>query len=168
LQSIRPDHEELYARYRASIDFEGALSIRESLFGEDDTDKNIFKTKCISVFDSDKLIAGGYFDLGDRSAAAILNFSDPTYKKHSLGKHLMLISVEFIQSHGFETYYPGYVVAGHSKLNYKLFIGREAAQYFEPGSKTWKHFQDTILSREEYSERDKMRVILALLNGIGS
>lgn len=164
-QNIRPDHEELYSRYRASIDFDGALTIQEALFGGADAHKNIFKTKCISVFDCGKLIAGGYFDVGERAAAAILHFSDPAYKRHSLGKYLMLISIDFLRLNGFAFYYPGYLISGHPKMNYKLFIGREATQYFDPESKTWKDFQDGILSKEEYTEREILEVLLALLNG---
>jgi arginine-tRNA-protein transferase len=126
LVTIRPDHEALYTTYRQSIDFDGAYSIHHSLFGEEDTGKNLYKTKCISVYDQDNLIAGGYFDVGATSAASILHFFDPVYK-------------------GYEFYYPGYLVAGKDKMNYKLFIGREATQYFDPETISWKPFQENIL-----------------------
>lgn len=145
LDAIRPDHEALYSTYRESIDFDGAYSIHHSLFGEEDTGKNIFKTKCISVYDQDSLIAGGYFDVGATSAASILHFFDPLYKDYSLGKYLMLLTVDFLQSSGYEFYYPGYLVAGKDKMNYKLFIGKEATQYFDPETISWKPFQENIL-----------------------
>ncbi|MEQ1584482.1 MAG: arginine-tRNA-protein transferase [Cyclobacteriaceae bacterium] len=145
LDSIRPDHEALYTTYRKSIDFDGAYSIHQSLFGEEDTGKNIFKTKCISVYDQDSLIAGGYFDVGATSAASILHFFDPLYKDYSLGKFLMLLTVDFLRSSKYEFYYPGYLVAGIDKMNYKLFIGKEATHYFDPKTISWKHFQQNIL-----------------------
>jgi arginyl-tRNA--protein-N-Asp/Glu arginylyltransferase len=160
---IRPEHEELYSRYRGSIDFNGALTIHQSLLDEEDASRNIFKTKCISVFDGDRLIAGGYFDLGVVSSASILHFFDPEYKRFSLGKYLMLITLDFLKSNGFEFYYPGYVIAGNPKMDYKLFLGRHAAQYFDPESEDWKPFNDTILQAETYSETDKLEVIIALL-----
>jgi len=143
--TIRKDHEELYSRYRRAIDFGGALSIHDSLFGEDSAEKNIYKTKCISVFDQDRLIAGGYFDVGVHSAASILHFFDPLYGAYSLGKYLMLLTVDFLKSSGYEYYYPGYLVAGLAKMNYKLFMGREVTQYFEPETGTWKYFKESIL-----------------------
>jgi len=145
LDSIRPDHEALYAIYRASIDFDGAYSIHHSLFGEADTEKNVFKTKCISVYNQGNLMAGGYFDVGATSGASILHFFDPLYKDNSPGKFLMLLTVDFLQSAGYDFYYPGYVVTGKDKMNYKLFIGKEATEYFDPETIAWKPFQESIL-----------------------
>jgi leucyl-tRNA---protein transferase len=146
--SVSSDHAELHKRYRASIDFDGAVSVQDSLFGEAPTDKNIFTTKCISVYDKDILIAGGYFDVGEISAASILHFFDPIYKRFSLGKFLILITIDYLKQHGFTFYYPGYVVEGLSKMNYKLFLGKEAAQYFDPETAIWKKFEDNILGSQ--------------------
>lgn len=145
LVTIRPDHEALYTTYRQSIDFDGAFSIHHSLFGEEDTGKNLYKTKCISVYDQDNLIAGGYFDVGATSAASILHFFDPLYKDYSLGKYLMLLTVDYLKSSGYEFYYPGYLVAGKDKMNYKLFIGKETTQYFDPETISLKLFHENIL-----------------------
>jgi len=142
---LRTDHINLHQRYRASIDFDGAWRIEESLFGEADTNKNIYNTKCISVFDGDKLIAGGYFDVGDQAAASILHFFDPDYSHYSLGKYLILLTIDYLKSNHYEFYYPGYLVEGVSKMNYKLFLGKEQAQYFDPETVTWKYFEETIL-----------------------
>jgi len=153
--AIRADHDDLHRRYRASIDFDGALTIQECLFGDDDTTKNIFNTRCISVFDDGKLIAGGYFDVGENSATSILHFSDPLYQSNSLGKYLILLTVDYLKSNGYTFYYPGYVVEGLPKMNYKLFLGKEEAQYFDPEMVMWKYFQDSILIRQE-SDRDQL------------
>lgn len=143
--SVRPDHAELYARYRASITFNGADSIEESMFGDYPTDSNIYNTKCISIYDQEKLIAGGYFDMGDFAAASILHFFDPNYSRHSLGKYLILITIDYLKSSGYRFYYPGYVVEGLSKMDYKLFLGRYDSQYFDPVTARWKYFKDSIL-----------------------
>lgn len=145
---ISPAHSELHQRYRASIDFNGANSIEESLFGGVYAGHNIFITKCISVFDGDKLIAGGYFDLGKGSAASILHFFDPEYKSCSLGKYLILGTIDYLQSKGYTWYYPGYVVEGLSKMNYKLFLGKDKAQYFDPEFILWKNFHEGILIKQ--------------------
>jgi arginine-tRNA-protein transferase len=136
----------LHKRYRSSIDFEGALSIEDCLFGEEST-KNIFQTKCISVFDHDRLIAGGYFDVGDKAAASILHFFDPDYGKYSLGKFLILLTIDYLIHHGYDFYYPGYVVEDVAKMNYKLFLGKEDAQYFDPLTSSWKYFDVRILGK---------------------
>lgn len=162
--SLQPEHEELYSRYRESIDFDGAPSIQQCLLNEEGAHRNLFRTQCISVFDENKLIAGGYFDLGERSAASILHFFDPAYKRYSLGRYLILATVDYLKSCGYEFYYPGYVIAGVPKMDYKLFLGKEAAQSFDPGTETWIPFENRMLASEEYSEREKWEVILALLH----
>lgn len=166
--SIRLDHEELYSQYRGSIEFNGPLSIQQCLCDDEDARRNLFGTQCISVFDEGKLIAGGYFDLGDRSAASILHFFDPAYKRYSPGRYLMLLTVDYLKTCGYEFYYPGYVIAGNPKMDYKLFLGKGAAQYFDPEIGTWMPFQDRILNAEEYSDRDKWKVMLALWSGLES
>lgn len=142
---LREDHVNLHKRYRSSIDFDGAWSIEECLFGEEGTGRNIYNTKCISVFDQDKLIAGGYFDVGDKSAASILHFFDPLYKSNSLGKYLILLTIDYLKLNRYDFYYPGYVVEGLSKMNYKLFLGKELAQYFDPEMVAWQNFKESIL-----------------------
>ncbi len=146
--ALRDDHIELHRRYRSSIDFEGALSIEDCLFGEG-ISGNIFNTKCISVFDHETLIAGGYFDLGDKASASILHFFDPQYRKYSLGKYLILLTIDYLKLHDFDFYYPGYVVEDVAKMNYKLFLGQAEAQYFDPFTITWKYFDAYILGNQK-------------------
>lgn len=161
--SIRPDHQELYSRYWDSIDFPGPISIEDCLCDKEAPNRNLFRTQCISVFDEEKLIAGGYFDLGDRSGASILHFFDPAYKRYSLGKYLILLTVDYLKAGGYDFYYPGYVATGYPKLDYKLFLGKNAAHSFEFETETWTRFQNRLLEAEEYSESERWRVILALL-----
>lgn len=142
---IRFDHSLLHARYRACIDFDGADSIEECLLREDGSRSNIFNTKCISVFDQHKLIAGGYFDVGEKAAASILHFFDPDYARYSLGKFLILITIDYLKANGYDYYYPGYVVQHLEKMNYKLFLGKEHASYFAPETLSWRKFDESIL-----------------------
>jgi len=150
--SIRADHKELYQRYRSSIKFDGALSIEDSLFGGEER-QSIFTTKAISVYDRDVLIAGGYYDLGELAAASILHFFDPNYHRFSLGKFLILITLDFLKKEGYQYYYPGYVVAGNPKMDYKLFLGRRVAQYFDPEKVRWTYFNENILIKQS-TDRD--------------
>jgi leucyl-tRNA---protein transferase len=138
------EHIELHSRYYSSIDFDGASSINDCLFGTPTHSDNIFNTKCISIFDEEKLIAAGYFDLGAKAAASILHFYDPEFKRYSLGKYLILLTIDFLKSEEYEWYYPGYIVEGLSKMDYKLFLGKTEAQYFDPEILQWKYFQDGL------------------------
>ena len=137
---IRDEHKELHRKYRASINFDGAWSIEECLFGDEPVNDSIYNTKCISIYDQDKLIAAGYFDLGASTAASILNFFDPSYRQYSLGKYLILLTVDYLKANDFELYYPGYLVESVSKMDYKLFLGEQDAQYFDPEIVAWRYF----------------------------
>lgn len=150
--SIGLAHHQLHQKYRAAIDFDGALSIEECLFGEPPVRNNIFQTHCISVYDRGNLIAAGYFDTGETAAASILHFFHPAYKRYSLGKYLILLTLDFLNNNGYRLYYPGYVVEGLSKMDYKLFLGREQAQYFHPSSAQWLPFEDSILHKPTNSD----------------
>ena len=151
--SILPEHKQLHARYRASIHFDGAISIEDCLFGERGEGSSIYTTKCISIFDNAQLIAAGYFDVGTTSAASVLHFFDPQYARFSLGKYLILLTIDYLKDQGYEFYYPGYVVQGLPKMDYKLFLGKEVAEYFDPETVTWKKFDERILVKEEQEGR---------------
>lgn len=141
--TIRTEHKELHKRYRSSINFDGAGSIEECLFGDEPIFKSIYTTKCISVYDQDKLIAAGYFDLGVSAAASILHFFDPVYRQYGLGKFLILLTVDYLKANDFEFYYPGYLVEDIGKMDYKLFLGEQEAQYFDPETVSWKYFTNS-------------------------
>ena len=143
--NIRIDHKLLHAVYRASIDFDGTNSIEECLLGDDYDGLNVFQTKCISVYHNGVLIAGGYFDLGEKSAASILHFFDPAYGKHSLGKFLILITLDYLKANNFWWYYPGYIVQGLPKMDYKLFVGPDA-EYFDPIEIHWKKLSASLIA----------------------
>jgi arginyl-tRNA--protein-N-Asp/Glu arginylyltransferase len=161
MHGIRQDHQELHARYREHIDFDGAPTIQHALFGDEGIDRGVYETKCISVFHQQKLVAGGYFDVGSDSGTSILHFYDPHYSAHALGKYLILLTIDFLRSQAFTFYYPGYVVAGIAKMDYKLFLGKEAAQYFEAESQTWQPFDERILVPEILTSTEKMKLMLA-------
>lgn len=142
---LRDEHKVLHKRYRAFIDFEGAPSITDCLFAADEVLPSIFKTKTISIYAGDSLIAAGYFDMGENSVASILHFYDPDYRQYALGKYLILLTIDYMRQHQLTHYYPGYVVEGNPKMDYKLFLGKEQAHYFDPLSASWLPFHEGIL-----------------------
>ena len=133
--SINSELEDLFTLYRTAVDFTPPQSVEEYLFLG--INQNIYDTYLIQIRDHGKLIAAGIFDNGETSIAGILNFYDPSYKKYSLGKYLMLIKAEHAIKMGKAWYYPGYIASGFSKFNYKLFPDKHATEMYDKDSKTW-------------------------------
>lgn len=148
-------YEDLYARYLASVPFAGYTSIQEALYGEGDPALGtIYDTHAWVVSDGDKVVAVGLFDMGRASAASILHFYDPAYASNSLGKYLILLTIDHLQALGCQWYYPGYVVSGDTRFDYKLFLGRNQASYFEPEVQSWQPFREELLEYVESNPED--------------
>ncbi len=141
---IDTEREELYGRYAADFDGRLSLTISDSL--EDYAhNTGIFNTWETTVREkvSGKLVGVSYFDLGDNSAASILGIYDPLLSSFSLGYYTMLLEMAFCQERNLDFYYPGYVVPGYQRFDYKLRLG--ASEYFDLRSKDWIAYeQETI------------------------
>ncbi len=140
---IRPfrlidEYEELYARYRAAITFDAAPTIEAVLLGE--ATHNVFNTQIIELRDEGRLIAAGILDYGDRTLAGILNFYDPTYHRHSLGKYLLLLKTDHARRLRLDYYYPGYLVHAYPKFDYKLFACTAATEVYDSVRGLWVPF----------------------------
>ncbi len=135
--SITHEKELLYHRYK--LNFPGILapSIKDSLL--DGEENNIFSTYEVTVRDGNRLVALSYFDLGRRSAASIMGIYDPEYRQYSLGIFTMLVEIEFCRQAGLSHYYPGYVVPGFQRFDYKLRIGE--VEYFDLNRQNWYPYQ---------------------------
>ena len=135
---LNAEYEELYARYRAAITFDAAPTIEAVLLGG--AAHNVFNTQVIELREEGRLIAVGVFDLGERTLAGILNFYDPTYHRHSLGKYLLLLKTDYARRLHLDYYYPGYLVHDYPKFDYKLFACVAATQVFDSISGQWRPF----------------------------
>jgi arginine-tRNA-protein transferase len=133
--SVGEAHEQLYRHYRQAVSFESSPSLHELLNGSQPY--NSFNTHEINVYDGDRIIAAGFFDLGNDSAAGITCIYHPDYKKHSLGKYLMYLKMDFCKQNGMRYFYPGYVVPGYPSFDYKLDIGSAALQYLQLSTNQW-------------------------------
>ncbi|MDC7222117.1 MAG: GNAT family N-acetyltransferase [Spirochaetales bacterium] len=125
-----PDLNRLYEKYFASIDFDGYESIERATFREGQP--NIYDTRAFHVKEGDRTVACGIFHEGKNAVASILHFFDPRYGKYSLGKYLILKTLDYCRARGIEWYYPGYILEGNRKMDYKLFLGQDRAQYYLP------------------------------------
>lgn len=127
------EKEKLYQRYKDNFSGVLAPTLKESLLDGEDT--NIFDTYEVNVYDGDKLIAVSFFDVGRDSAASILGIYDPDYEKHSLGMYTMVAEIAFCMQNGMSYYYPGYVVPGYDRFDYKLRIGD--VDYYDLATDSW-------------------------------
>jgi leucyl-tRNA---protein transferase len=132
---INDEKEALFSKYKEPLEFEAASSLEYLLFHDGEND--IYNTYEVNVYDGPKLIASGFFDLGEKSAAGITCFYDPEYKKHSLGKYLMLLKMEYCKAHEMEYFYPGYFVPGYPLFDYKLTLAKKTLEYYDVVSQTW-------------------------------
>lgn len=136
LASITPEKEELYLRYQQSLDFPTSESLLHLLLNDCDT-PSIYTTYEVTVHDGDRLIAIGFFDIGETSAEGIVSVYDPEYKKYSLGKYLIYQKILYCQRMNLRYFYPGYFVPGNPYFDYKLSIGRPALRYLQLQSQQW-------------------------------
>lgn len=150
----------LYALYRNSIDFDAPESVEACLLGK--ATINLFDTRVIEVRDGSTLIAVGIFDNGNRSIAGIMNFYHPDYRKQSLGKLLMLLKINYARQQQKDYYYPGYIVSGYPKFDYKLFACEAATEVYDDNANgdewrsVWLPFSwDTIAELNAIREQEE-------------
>ncbi|MCB2410374.1 GNAT family N-acetyltransferase [Hymenobacter lucidus] len=138
--------EELYAAYLGSITFDAPPTVESFLLAG--ATHNVFNTAVIEVRDGARLIAAGIFDSGARSLAGIMNFYHPDYRKHSLGKYLMLLKIEHARRYDHAYYYPGYMAQGYPKFDYKLSTCPAATEVYDCLSGHWLPFSREVVSRQ--------------------
>lgn len=130
---ITAEKERLYQKYRATFPGMLAPSLRESLL--DGEEANIFNTYEVQVYLADRLVALSFFDLGKDSLSSITGIYDPDFQKFSLGFFTMLLEVEYGLKNGYRYFYPGYVVPGYERFDYKLRIGD--VHYYDLATQNW-------------------------------
>ncbi|UOQ54137.1 GNAT family N-acetyltransferase [Hymenobacter cellulosivorans] len=138
--------EELYAAYRASINFDAPPTVESFLLAG--ATHNVFTTGVVEVRDGARLVAAGIFDSGARSLAGIMNFYHPDYRKHSLGKYLMLLKIEHARRQQHLYYYPGYIAYDFPKFDYKLFPCLAATQVFDACRNRWEYYSREVVIRQ--------------------
>lgn len=133
--TLTDEKEDLYTRYKQSLPFSPSDSLQSLLFGS--AKSSIYETYEIALHDGDRLIAIGFFDIGETSAAGISSVYDPAYKKYSLGKYLIYLKIQYCKNQKRRYFYPGYFVPGYSFFDYKLTIARPALQFLQLSSQQW-------------------------------
>ncbi|MEM9836632.1 MAG: arginine-tRNA-protein transferase [Bacteroidota bacterium] len=133
------EKEILYSRYSSNFNGRLSPSLRDSL--EDYDEFGVFTTfeTNIREITSKELVAASYFDIGEQAAASILGIYEPAYEKHSLGYYTMLLEMKYCMENGIRYYYPGYVVPGYQRFDYKLRLG--PAQFYDLRIDSWIDYE---------------------------
>ena len=105
-----------------------------------DISSNLFATYAVEVRDGDTLIAVGVYDKGFYSVSTMLTFYHPDYQKNWLGKYVFLKIAEYARKEGKTWLYPGYIIEGNPKMDYKLFYGRDVTEVYVRKTKSWIRF----------------------------
>ncbi len=133
---ITPEKEALYQKYKKHFHGFIARSLLDSLL--DGEEYNTFQTIESQIYDGDRLIGLSFFDLGKDSVASILGIYDPAYAHHSIGYYTMLLEMDYCHQHNIPYYYPGYVVPGYDRFDYKLRIGD--VEYLRLANNNWEPY----------------------------
>lgn len=132
---ITDEQEALYQKFIVRFDSYIAPTLQESLLDFETT--SIYDTYEMAIYAEDKLIAVSFFDVGEVAMASIMGVFDPEYGKYSLGIYTMLLEINFGRINNFDYYYPGYVIPGYPKFDYKLRIG--AVEFYDTENDIWAH-----------------------------
>ncbi|MBB6004063.1 arginyl-tRNA--protein arginylyltransferase [Arcicella rosea] len=163
---LNEKQETLFQKYSNHITFDASPSLENLLFNNGEND--IFNTYEVSVYDQEKLIATGFFDLGDNSAAGITCFYDPDYKKHSLGKFLMYQKIDFCKNLGIRYFYPGYFAPGYPLFDYKLDLAKNNLEYLDIHTNNWLSFENFSKDNIPFViMTQKLKALSEKLNEIG-
>jgi len=161
----RPEHETLYQKYRRSLEFEPAPTLRDLLFGHER--RAVFPTWEVNLYDGERLIASGIFDVGGQAAAGIVCFYDPEYRKYSLGKYLIYCKMDWCRERELDWFYPGYIAPGQPRFDYKLDIGSEALEYLELSTGLWRRFVPGLVPDPLREMTDRLHLLASVMEGRG-
>lgn len=145
--------ELLYRKYFLSCGLDTHASISDAL-SYCSNRVYVFRSMAVRVWDRDKLVAMGIFDKGIFAGASLLHFYDPDYKSRSLGKYLMLLTVDWLKQNEYTFYYPGYILPGQPRFDYKLFLGKAQASVYDHMLNRWVAFSEEMMNPEPYTEDD--------------
>ena len=140
--ALTPEHLILFNKYKNHVPFDAAPSLTYLLF--DDKFNNVFDSYEVNIYDKQKLIACGIFDVGNDASTGITCFYDPDYQKYSLGKYLMFLKMEFSKNQGMSYFYPGYFAPNYPMFDYKLDLAKPYLEFLDLPTNLWKSFEEYV------------------------
>mgnify|MGYP001202606539 CR=1 FL=1 len=144
---LTEEKEALFQKYRESLSFEPAKTL-EGILPEGST---LFDTREVCIYEDNHLVACGVFDMGEGAAEGIVSFYDPEYKRISPGKALVLLKMQFCRERGMKWFYPGYVVPGYPRFDYKLDVAREISEYYDLQAGEWRSIGELEVKKQPLS-----------------
>ncbi len=142
------EKEHLYQLHKQRFTGYIAPSLQNSLMGE--CERNIYETWETCIYDGDKLVGASFFDVGKESVASIMGLFNPDYAQFSLGFYTMLLEIQYSLQNNKQFFYPGYVVPGYDRFDYKLKIG--GVDYYNNKTNSWLPYND-INHNEQGAEK---------------
>ena len=130
---INDEKDSLYEIYADNFDGNLAPNLNDMLL--EFSEESIYDTWEIAVYHQENLIACSFFDRGFNAIASIFAMYHPDYEKYSLGYFTLLAEIDYAINHGYTYFYPGYVVPGNKRFDYKLRIGQVA--FYDLKSEKW-------------------------------
>jgi arginyl-tRNA--protein-N-Asp/Glu arginylyltransferase len=165
--AVTSEKEALFSLYKNVVSFNASASLHALLYGK--ALENIYHTHEVNIYDNNRLIASGFFDVGAVSAAGITSFYDPVYSKYSLGKYLIYLKINYCRQRNLQYFYPGYFVPGYAFFDYKLGIGKSALQYLQLRSAQWRPLVNFSLEDIPLSVmRNKLTLLQTLFSNCGT
>lgn len=151
-------HEKLFERYAQH--FDGRLSRTLAAYLLDERDRNIFDSMEARVYDGKRFVAFSCFHVGKCSLASIIGVYDPDYRRYSLGYYTLLLEIAYGLERDFSFFYPGYVIPGNPRFDYKLRAGH--IQFFDFWKQVWRPWEDFS------AQYDPLQVTLKRLDHLGA
>lgn len=130
---VDAEREDLYQRYRAAARGDRSQNLTEFLFG--DSDRDVFDTHEVRVWDGDQLVAFSWFDVGTVGLQSLIGVYEPALARQSLGFYTMLAEIRYGIARDLHWFYPGYVLPGDPSMDYKLRVGE--VEFLDPEAQRW-------------------------------
>ncbi|HHH49965.1 MAG TPA: hypothetical protein ENK52_03190, partial [Saprospiraceae bacterium] len=90
----------------------------------------------------------------------------PDYAQYSLGFYTMLLEIKWSLANDKKYYYPGYVIPGRPRFDYKLRIGD--VEYYDPKDQHWKDWNKFDLNQLPINLlNNKFKTLSQFLNQAG-
>ncbi len=157
------EREALYRRYLTVARGDRAESLAEFLYGG--SDRDLFETREIGIWEGDRLVGFSWFDQGRESIQSLIGVYDPAFADASLGFYSLLLEVRYGIEAGLRFHYSGYVLPGEPVMDYKLRVGH--MQWLDARLGTWRPWE--CFGEEDLPTRQLRRALwsarAALLRG---
>lgn len=149
--SADKEKEELYSRYQYQQHFQKPIIGMEK---DEFSKKEVLETMHHQMYDNvlnsiemelrleEQLLGFAVFDIGTNSISAVYSVYEPDLPQRSLGKLMILRSLQWAAHMSYRYFYLGIFIEDHAKMDYKKEF--QKAEVLYPQQKKWQFFQKPI------------------------